>query len=138
MTGTKAFHALGLHMHQPPGNLKLPIESNPREAANVELVGMGYYHPIFPLVPTTDREEQLASGRAIMEHAFGRAPRGFWPPEMAFAMEMIPARVKAGYESSCFLFRGDAWIPHLYARADAAERDLAHAERDPGLAGDGS
>jgi alpha-amylase/alpha-mannosidase (GH57 family) len=158
MNGTNLHHALGLHMHQPPGNLKLLLESSPREAeqilrcyerparyaqayrdsahlhmgfsgvlldqlldsevvdayrhiidipqmlgcygeaTNVELVGMGYYHPIFPLIPKADWEEQLMRGRSIIERAFGRAPRGFWPPEMAFCMEMIPALVKAGCE----------------------------------------
>ena len=158
MTGINLHHALGLHMHQPPGNLKLLIESSPgdaeqiihcydragryaheysdlaylhlgfsgvlleqlldpgvvdayrhivdipamlgryRDAANVELIGMGYYHPIFPLIPKADWEEQLTRGHSIMEEAFGRPPRGFWPPEMAFCMEMIPALVKAGYE----------------------------------------
>jgi len=152
------FHALGLHMHQPPGNLQLLIESNAweaeqiircyerptryaqiyrdvghlhvgffgilleqfrdpemidryrrfvdipamlnsyRDAENIELIGMGYYHPIFPLIPVQDWEDQLVSGRQIMEDAFGRAPKGFWPPEMAFSMEMVPALVKAGYE----------------------------------------
>jgi alpha-amylase/alpha-mannosidase (GH57 family) len=154
----KIFHALGLHMHQPPGNLKLLIDSNPWEAEqiircyeraaryalnyrdvgylhvgfsgilleqlqdpqvidryrhlvdipamlesyaqadNVELIGMGYFHPIFPLIPQTDWEEQLLAGRQIVEELLGRAPKGFWPPEMAFCMEMIPALVKAGYE----------------------------------------
>lgn len=153
----KIFHALGLHMHQPPGNLKLLIDSNPWEAEqiircyeraaryahrypegclhvgfsgilleqlqdlkiidryrkfvdlpamldsyaradNIELIGMGYFHPIFPLIPQTDWEEQLLTGRQIVEQVFGRAPKGFWPPEMAFCMEMIPALVKAGYE----------------------------------------
>ena len=158
MTRTNLHHAMGLHMHQPPGNLKLLIESRPgeaeqiilcyeraaryaqqysdlahfhlgfsgalleqlldpavvdayrhildipemleryREATNIELVGMGYYHPIFPLIPKADWDEQLARGRSIIEQAFGRAPRGFWPPEMAFSMEMIPALVKVGYE----------------------------------------
>jgi len=157
MTGANVYHALGLHMHQPPGNLKLLIESSPqeaekivrcyeraarfaqeyrdlahlhvgfsgilleqlldpavvdayrnivdipqmlgryREATNVELVGTGYYHPIFPIIPKADWEEQLMRGRSILERAFGRAPLGFWPPEMAFCMEMIPALVKAGY-----------------------------------------
>ncbi len=151
-------HALGLHMHQPPGNLQLLIESNEweaqqiircyeraaryahqlkdvasyhvgfsgvlleqfldphivdlyrrfvdipamlesyRSAKNIELIGMGYYHPIFPLIPQEDWDEQLVSGRQIMTDVFGRAPKGFWPPEMAFSMEMIPALVKAGYE----------------------------------------
>lgn len=153
----KIFHALGLHMHQPPGNLKLLIDSNPWEAEqiircyeraaryahrypdgvlhvgfsgilleqfqdpqivdryrhfvdipamlesyaqadNIELIGMGYFHPIFPLIPQTDWEEQLQAGRRIVEEIFGRAPKGFWPPEMAFCMEMIPDLVKAGYE----------------------------------------
>lgn len=69
-----------------------------REAENIELIGMGYYHPIFPLIPRTDWSEQLERGRAILEQAFGRSPRGFWPPEMAFTMEMIPALADAGYE----------------------------------------
>jgi 4-alpha-glucanotransferase len=158
MTGTNLYHALGLHMHQPPRNLERLIQSSPedaeqiircyeraaryareysdsahlhlgfsgilleqlldpgvvdayrhivdiprmleryREATNVELVGMGYYHPIFPLIPKPDWEEQLTRGRAVIEGVFGRAPRGFWPPEMAFSMDMIPALVKAGYE----------------------------------------
>jgi alpha-amylase/alpha-mannosidase (GH57 family) len=158
MTGTNIHHALGLHMHQPPGNLRSLIEANPWEAEqivrcyeraaryaelyrdvarlhvgfsgvlleqlidpdivdryrhivdipafldryrrldNVELIGMGYYHPIFPLIPRADWEEQLLRGRAIIEQVFGRAPRGFWPPEMAFSMDLVPTLAKVGYE----------------------------------------
>jgi len=158
MTEQTISHALGLHMHQPPGNLQLLIEDNPweaeqiircyervpryadrykdvghlhlgfsgilleqfldpgivhayrhivdiprmlenyRAATNVELIGMGYYHPIFPLIPEQDWADQLQRGRAIMQDVFGRAPKGFWPPEMAFTMEMIPALLDAGYE----------------------------------------
>jgi hypothetical protein len=158
MSQGHVFHALGLHMHQPPGNLLYLIDNygweakqiincydratryahkypdvarlhvgfsgilleqlrdpvivdryrehldipamlnSYREAKNIELIGMGYYHPIFPLIPMADWEEQLRRGREIMEDTFGRAPKGFWPPEMAFSMEMIPALVKAGYE----------------------------------------
>ena len=158
MSETNVFHALGLHMHQPPGNLELLIDANPweaeqiircyerptryarhyadvarlhigfsgilleqlrdpkiidryrhiidipamlaayRETDNIELIGMGYYHPIFPLIPKADWEDQLRRGREIMQDVFGRAPLGFWPPEMAFSMDMIPALVKAGYE----------------------------------------
>jgi hypothetical protein len=158
MTGSTIFHALGLHMHQPPGNLRLLIEANPAEAqliircyeravryaerypdtahlhigfsgvlldqlldpdivdryrhildipemldryaraSNIELIGMGHYHPIFPLIPQADWPEQLARARAVMLRAFGRAPRGFCPPELAFTMDMIPALVQAGYD----------------------------------------
>jgi hypothetical protein len=69
-----------------------------REARNIELVGMGCYHPIFPVIPRADWSEQLERGRAMLEQAFGRAPRGFWPPELAFTMEMIPPLVDAGFE----------------------------------------
>jgi alpha-amylase/alpha-mannosidase (GH57 family) len=152
------YHALGLHMHQPPGNLRLLIEENEweaqqiircyerapryahkypdvarihvgfsgilleqlrsrdiidryrqfvdipamiesyRTAENIELIGMGFYHPIFPLIPREDWEDHLVSGKQIMADVFGREPRGFWPPEMAFDMEMVPALAKAGYE----------------------------------------
>lgn len=158
MAQTQVFHALGLHMHQPPGNLRLLIDRDPLEAeqiircyervpryaqrfrdharihvgfsgilleqfrdpgivdsyraivdipamldnyaqaGNVELIGMGYYHPLFPLIPPEDWEDHLIRGRQIMKDVFGRAPRGFWPSELAFCMEMVPALVKAGYE----------------------------------------
>ena len=35
MTGTNIHHALGLHMHQPPGNLRLLIDTNPWEAEQI-------------------------------------------------------------------------------------------------------
>ncbi len=152
------YHALGLHMHQPPENLKLLIETNDWEARqiilcyerplkyarafpdiarinvgfsgilleqlqdeeiqkryasicdipqmlegyakqeNIELIGMGYYHPIFPLIPKEDWEAQLKKGREKIKEVFGREPLGFWPPEMAFCMELIPALKRNGYE----------------------------------------
>ncbi|MCM8775694.1 MAG: glycoside hydrolase family 57, partial [Candidatus Omnitrophica bacterium] len=69
-----------------------------REAKNIEIIGMGYYHPIFPLIPKEDWEDQLVRGREVVKELFGREPKGFWPSEMAFCMEMIPAIKKAGYE----------------------------------------
>jgi alpha-amylase/alpha-mannosidase (GH57 family) len=69
-----------------------------RSATNIEIIGMGYSHPIFPLIPIEDWKEQLNKDRKIMQKIFGRAPQGFWPPEMVFCMEMVPALVEAGYE----------------------------------------
>ncbi|MEK7991422.1 MAG: hypothetical protein VSS52_010475, partial [Thiotrichaceae bacterium] len=152
------FHALTLHLHQPPNNLQLLIETNPKEAEqiihcydritrfahkytniaqfhvafsglllqqlqqpeiieqysqyidipamlksyrlakNIEFLGVGMYHPIFPLIAPADWEQQLQLERDLMLELFGRAPRGFLPPEMAFSMQMIPALVKTGYE----------------------------------------
>ena len=167
------FHALGLHMHQPPGNLRLLLDSNPweaqqilhayerparyallykgvarfhvgfsgilleqlqdpeniercraymdlpamlaayRAADNIEILGMGYYHPLFPLTPEADWDEQLARGREMVIRTFGRAPKGFWPSEMAFSMEMIPALVKAGYEYVV--------VDHVHVRPEGGE-----------------
>lgn len=158
MANAKLFHALGLHMHQPPDNLRLLMDCNPQEAEQIircyervpryarkfkehgrlhvgfsgslleqlrdpkivdsyrsmvdipamldsyakadtiELIGMGYYHPLFPLIPPEDWNDHLSRGRQMVKDVFGRAPRGFWPSEMGFCMEMIPALVKAGYE----------------------------------------
>jgi len=158
MTSDKIYYALGLHMHQPPENLKLLIESNEweaqqiircyeraaryahlykdvayfhvgfsgilleqftdkdiidkyrkfvdipkmiemyRTAKNIEIIGMGFYHPIFPLIPKDDWSEQLRMGADIADELFDQRPVGFWPSEMAFAMEMIPALREAGYE----------------------------------------
>ena len=151
------FHALGLHLHQPPGNMLEVLRgaeheavgiihaydriarcahryrdtarlhvgmsgvlldqlTDPevaeayrphveipgmlrgyREADNIELLGMGHFHPVFPLIPKEDWPEQLAYGRQRIAEVFGREPEGFWPPEMAFTMEMVPAIVEAGY-----------------------------------------
>jgi alpha-amylase/alpha-mannosidase (GH57 family) len=152
------YHLLGLHMHQPPGNLELLINANEwearqimlcyerplryaeryrdvahlcvgfsgilleqlqdpaivaryagivdisgmlegyRNAPNIEIVGMGYYHPIFPLIPREDWDEQIERGRSAIKTLLGREPRIFWPPEMAFTMEMIPALARHGYQ----------------------------------------
>ena len=69
-----------------------------RSSDNVEFIGTGYYHPIFPLISTEDWEEQIVRGREIIEDLFGIAPRGFWPANGAFCSRMIPALVRAGYE----------------------------------------
>jgi alpha-amylase/alpha-mannosidase (GH57 family) len=154
---TSVFHLLGFHMHQPPGNLRLLIDSNEwearqimlcyerpltyaarypecqfgvgfsgilleqfedpyivsryagivdipamlaryRETPNIEIVGMGYYHPIFPLIPIEDWDEQIARGKRKAAALLGREPKIFWPPEMAFSMEMVPALARHGYE----------------------------------------
>ncbi|MBN2372507.1 glycoside hydrolase family 57 [bacterium] len=154
----KIFHALGLHMHQPPDNLRLLLDTNNWEARqiaccyerpvryaqrfadvaylnigfsgilleqiadpqiqkefkqmcdleaaldqyrkcrNIEIIGMGYYHPIFPLIPVEDWASHLEMGRRMAKDIFGVEPSGFWPSEMAFSMEMIPALKQAGYE----------------------------------------
>ena len=64
----------------------------------VEILGTGYYHPVLPLIPEADREEQILRWFGIARHLFDRHQfDGFWPPEMGFSMEMIPALKRLGF-----------------------------------------
>lgn len=63
-----------------------------------ELLGTGYYHPVLPLIPPADWEQQLQRWLSIGRHLFARPHfSGFWPPEMGFCMEMIPLLKRMGY-----------------------------------------
>ena len=63
-----------------------------------EILGTGYYHPVLPLIPAEDWEEQLGRWLNIARHLFFRPNfPGFWPPEMGFCMELIPYLKKMGY-----------------------------------------
>ena len=64
----------------------------------IRILGTGYYHPVLPLIPEADRIEHLGRWRALAGHLFWRDRfTGFWPPEMGFAMELIPLMARLGY-----------------------------------------
>lgn len=68
-------------------------------ADNIEFLGMGYYHPVFPLIPMEDWEGQIKRWQNTAKKIFGeRKFQGFWPPEMGFCMEMIPVLEKTGFK----------------------------------------
>lgn len=63
-----------------------------------EILGTGYYHPVLPLIPATDRPEHLERWQGVARHLLWRSRfPGFWPPEMGFAMELIPLLRAFGY-----------------------------------------
>ncbi len=65
----------------------------------LDLLGTGYYHPVFPLIPELDWEEQMKRWQSISRHLFAKKHfNGFWPPEMGFCMEMIPMLKHMGYQ----------------------------------------
>ncbi len=64
----------------------------------IELLGTAYYHPVLPLIPEADRDLQLERWLGIGTHLFRRQFRGFWPPEMGFAQELVPLLESFGYE----------------------------------------
>ncbi|MGA2507289.1 MAG: glycoside hydrolase family 57 [Chitinispirillaceae bacterium] len=69
-----------------------------QNTALFDVLGTGYYHPVLPLIPMEDWEEQCRRWLGIGRHIFWRPQfSGFWPPEMGFCMEMIPLLCKLGY-----------------------------------------
>ena len=65
----------------------------------IEVLGTAYYHPVLPLIAPADREEQIARWLGLGRHLFWRDRfRGFWPPELGFCMDLVPALSRQGYE----------------------------------------
>ncbi len=68
------------------------------QRANIEFVGSGLYHPVYPLIPESDWDAQTKWWLGLGRHLLGREHfPGFWPPEMGFCMEMIPMLKRHGY-----------------------------------------
>ncbi len=64
----------------------------------LRILGTAYYHPVLPLIPPADWEEQLGRWLAQARHLFGgREFPGFWPPEMGFSLDLIPLLRRLGY-----------------------------------------
>jgi len=67
--------------------------------SNIEFVGSGLYHPVYPLIPEADWDAQTAWWLGLGKHLLGRDRfDGFWPPEMGFCMEMIPMLARHGFK----------------------------------------
>lgn len=59
--------------------------------AFLRILGSAYYHPVLPLIPELDRDEQVRRWLGIGQHLFSRHDfPGFWPPEMGFEAALIP------------------------------------------------
>lgn len=56
------------------------------EDGRIEFLGSAMYHPILPLVPESEVARQIQLNHATNRRAFGEvyAPRGFFPPELAY------------------------------------------------------
>lgn len=68
------------------------------QKSNIEFVGTGLYHPVYPLIPESDWDSHTQWWVGLGQHLLGRQEfQGFWPPEMGFCMEMIPMLKRNGY-----------------------------------------
>ena len=65
----------------------------------IEVLGSAYYHPVLPLIAPADRDEQIRRWLGLGRHLFWREHfAGFWPPELGFCMDVVPAVSRHGYE----------------------------------------
>lgn len=70
------------------------------EMGRIEFVGSGKFHPILPLIPAEEAKRSIAENADTNAAAFGATwnPRGFFPPEMCYSREIVPALAEAGHE----------------------------------------
>jgi predicted glycosyl hydrolase (DUF1957 family) len=69
------------------------------ERGQVEFVGTGKYHPILPLIPAGERTRSIAEHAQANRSLLGAdGVRGFFPPELCYAGEILPEVAAAGFE----------------------------------------
>ncbi|GHV80139.1 glycosyl hydrolase [Spirochaetia bacterium] len=55
----------------------------------VEILGGGFYEPMMPLIPQTDKIGQIEMLSAYIRKKFGKRPRGCWIPEAAWEQQLV-------------------------------------------------
>ena len=69
------------------------------EQGRIELLGSAMYHPILPLIPGPEIVRQIDLNHATNRRAFGDvyAPRGFFPPELAYGANILEHVASTGH-----------------------------------------
>ncbi len=69
------------------------------ESGRIEFLGSAMYHPILPLIPEPEIVRQIELNHATNRRAFGDvyAPRGFFPPELAYDAVVASTAVRTGH-----------------------------------------
>ncbi len=70
------------------------------ERGQIELTGSAKYHPLLPKIPKDEVIRQIRLNEATLRKYFGDLfkPRGFFPPEMAFSVDVAKIVKELGYE----------------------------------------
>ncbi|WP_010261403.1 alpha-amylase/4-alpha-glucanotransferase domain-containing protein [Treponema primitia] len=55
----------------------------------VEILGGGFYEPMMPLIPQTDKIGQIEMLSAYLRKKFGKRPQGCWIPEAAWEQQLV-------------------------------------------------
>ncbi|OHB71079.1 MAG: hypothetical protein A2W23_04355 [Planctomycetes bacterium RBG_16_43_13] len=67
-----------------------------QDRGQVELTISPFYHPILPLIPAEDRDEQVKMACDIYCRLFGKLPNGMWPSEGSVSKDIIDVVSKNG------------------------------------------
>ncbi|MGC9312680.1 MAG: alpha-amylase/4-alpha-glucanotransferase domain-containing protein [Sediminispirochaetaceae bacterium] len=70
----------------------------------IEMLGGGYYSPIFPIIPSKDRLGQIELLTTYLRRKFGKRPRGCWITEGIWEPNLISTLKSSGME---YLFMDD-------------------------------
>lgn len=64
----------------------------------IDILGGGYYSPLFPLVPSADRVGQIELLTTVLRGYFGKRPRGAWLPSSAWEPSIVTSLNTCGIE----------------------------------------
>jgi hypothetical protein len=66
----------------------------------IELTGSAKFHPLLPRIPKSEIVRQIELNNATHKRYFGEhyKPRGFFPPEMAFSIDVAKIVAEQGFE----------------------------------------
>jgi len=78
----------------------LEIISRLIKRGQVEIMGGGYYEPIFTAIPDRDKIGQIDLTRDYLKQRFGVTPRGLWIPERVWSPDLAVLFQKAGLKYS--------------------------------------
>ncbi|GHV75617.1 glycosyl hydrolase [Spirochaetia bacterium] len=67
----------------------LMVLTNLISRKQVEILGGGFYEPMMPLIPQTDKIGQIEMLTAYIRKKFGKRPQGCWIPEAAWEQQLV-------------------------------------------------
>jgi len=62
----------------------------------VEMLGGGFYEPVFPVIPPQDKIGQIELLTTYLRRQFGRRPQGCWVPEYAWEQGLVTSLASCG------------------------------------------
>ncbi|MBQ3670702.1 MAG: DUF1926 domain-containing protein [Treponema sp.] len=77
----------------------------------IEIIGGGFYNPIFPLIFPMDRTGQIEKLTAILRQITGKRPRGFFLFDSCWSESLIPSLNNCGFE---YVLLQSNMIPQKY------------------------